>query len=852
MIGGEESPPAPAAPPARDDEFDDQPSTRADLAATMAALRGDEKTAIGEAYDDSVPAPIHDGGRDDDSDFVDEAPPAYGDDVIHSKDMIPVEVLAAEAEALQPVTQLEEAAPPEEPRPAAIYESSPAIQLAEDDVELLSDGDLVEEADSGGIPEPVPHPRSADDAAEAAAVQEAPRPAAPAAPRIDLGLEKIAEDAQHEQQSGGYPPADSERDQSGAYDRRALRKIGELERQIAQLKTELERARAVADAAAKGGGREQTFLNLREKMMAADNELKKVRAELHTRERELGELDGRLRSAEDARQGLDAKRAELEQKLAAESTKGRQLAQQQQELQAQVTRLERDLGEKADAYATLEAARAKLESELASERALRAANASDAERHLRVEREQLVARHQGELAALRQELTAKHDADVERVRGELAQQQSAAVASAIETTREEVRGEAEDAIAQLEQQREQDMAALRTEHQHALSKLEADLQARVADAQRALETAQAAHEQALAEQARAHASAVETQANEHAAAMAARERELAAARQDDAIAHTAALAELKAEIDKLVAKHGDELAGAKRELSELAALQEQQKSELAAEQRAAQERLAAEHAAEIERVYADKQRALDDIQRAAAEHRAATERAAEQHQQELAAQRETADREIAELRQALVGAKRQMEEAAQKHQGEREQLESQHAQALAEQVAQHERAMAVANGEIVKVKAVADSEHNRAMTAAKAEWERERKELESSHRTQLGEVTTERDELQRGLSAARDTIKRSESELATAVQTIADRNAELRSAAAAIAERDQRIADLRKEIEAIEQENASYQDQVLRAYQKIKSDEAMVARAKKAMAIALTVLDEPSPKTEPT
>jgi hypothetical protein len=38
---------------------------------------------------------------------------------------------------------------------------------------------------------------------------------------------------------------------------------------------------------------------------------------------------------------------------------------------------------------------------------------------------------------------------------------------------------------------------------------------------------------------------------------------------------------------------------------------------------------------------------------------------------------------------------------------------------------------------------------------------------------------------------------------------------------------------------------------VLRAYQKIKSDEAMVARAKKAMAIALTVLDDDSkPKAD--
>ena len=76
------------------------------------------------------------------------------------------------------------------------------------------------------------------------------------------------------------------------------------------------------------------------------------------------------------------------------------------------------------------------------------------------------------------------------------------------------------------------------------------------------------------------------------------------------------------------------------------------------------------------------------------------------------------------------------------------------------------------------------------------------------------------------------------------MQSIADRNAELRTHAAAIVERDQRIAELRKEIESIEAENAGYQDQVLRAYQKIKTDEAMVARARKAMAIALTVLDD--------
>ncbi len=115
---------------------------------------------------------------------------------------------------------------------------------------------------------------------------------------------------------------------------------------------------------------------------------------------------------------------------------------------------------------------------------------------------------------------------------------------------------------------------------------------------------------------------------------------------------------------------------------------------------------------------------------------------------------------------------------------------------------------------------------------------------ETASSKQIDELTTERDELRKGLGTARDNLKRSEGELASAVQTIADRNAELRAHSTAIAERDQRISELRGELAGLEQENASYQEQVLRAYQKIKTDEAMVARARKAMAIALTVLDD--------
>jgi chromosome segregation ATPase len=150
-----------------------------------------------------------------------------------------------------------------------------------------------------------------------------------------------------------------------------------------------------------------------------------------------------------------------------------------------------------------------------------------------------------------------------------------------------------------------------------------------------------------------------------------------------------------------------------------------------------------------------------------------------------------------------------------------------------------------------RIEADSDAAAVETVDADDAEHERQRKDTIAEHGRIVGELTTERDELRRGLSSARDIAKRNETELASAVQTIADRNAELRAHVAAISERDQRIADLRREIEGLEHENASYQEQVLRAYQKIKTDEAMVARAKKAMAIALTVLDDQgNPKAE--
>jgi DNA-binding response OmpR family regulator len=854
------------------------------------------------------------------------------------------------------------------------FESSPAIQLDVDDIQQLDDSELSEvideEApDSGGVPEPVPHHNlvSGDEGMALQQEQEAieagvpepvphhnlvgsdegreplPEPAAPAvvieerapepvvharaesqppviapraaseppiasrranSPAVDLGLDAIA--------------ADADREQSGVYDRRALRKIGEMERQITQLKTELERARAETPRGGAGGGRE--FFALKEQVLAKDTEIRRLTGEVDAKGRELADADERIKSLQQARGDLEARADELEQRLAGDSAKGQALAAKERVLATQLASVQQELETKVQLLAVVEGAKIQLERDLASERATRAASASDAERALRVEREQMIARHQGDLSQLRLEHAGAQAIALEKQRQELAGAQYAAIdaqraeheaaldvarkqaTSAIEAARSEAIAEAEqaanrkDAAHAAELQRlEQDHAAalariteerdatvsrtagehaaelqrIRGEHATELARAREELEARLAAAaaeasrqvsdvageldriKAELAAAKAAHNEALAQAAGKHAIELAAQADQHAAAMAAREDELLEQRQDEAIAHTAALAELKAELDRQAAAHGLKLDGAKKELDDVLQLHEQAKARLLEDhERAVGERMTA-HQAELDKLAEEKQAALDDIARAQAEHARALQAQAGQHEAELASVREAADREVAELKSVLVQAKRAIEEAAARHQAERDAADQAHAGALADQKAQHERALAVLNGEVVKVKAVGEAELARTVAAKDAEHDSAIRAMQSEHARVLKDLTGDRDELQRGLSAARDTIKRSEGELAAAVQTIADRNAELRSHTAAIAERDQRIAELRKEIEGLETENASYQDQVLRAYQKIKSDEAMVARAKKAMAIALTVLDEDAkPKAE--
>jgi CheY-like chemotaxis protein len=79
------------------------------------------------------------------------------------------------------------------------------------------------------------------------------------------------------------------------------------------------------------------------------------------------------------------------------------------------------------------------------------------------------------------------------------------------------------------------------------------------------------------------------------------------------------------------------------------------------------------------------------------------------------------------------------------------------------------------------------------------------------------------------------------SELQTRVETL---EAERDRLAAELAERDGRIGQFRDKAGDLEAKSAEYEDQILRAYQKLRTDDKLIDRAKRALAVALQVLDE--------
>jgi putative flavoprotein involved in K+ transport len=123
---------------------------------------------------------------------------------------------------------------------------------------------------------------------------------------------------------------------------------------------------------------------------------------------------------------------------------------------------------------------------------------------------------------------------------------------------------------------------------------------------------------------------------------------------------------------------------------------------------------------------------------------------------------------------------------------------------------------------------------------ARAEWARQDFEAragEQAHAEVVAGLKRQRAELDAALSAARLESSQQHAQLAAQAKALEERDAE--------AQRLERaVASLRHQVAELESENASYQEQVLEAYRRIEANGSTVTRAKKAVAIALTLLDE--------
>ena len=80
-------------------------------------------------------------------------------------------------------------------------------------------------------------------------------------------------------------------------------------------------------------------------------------------------------------------------------------------------------------------------------------------------------------------------------------------------------------------------------------------------------------------------------------------------------------------------------------------------------------------------------------------------------------------------------------------------------------------------------------------------------------------------------------------ELSEANRRIATRETDLDALRGEMREREVKMAQARERATELEGKTAELEDQVLRAYQKLRSDEKTVEKAKRALAVALSLLD---------
>jgi CheY-like chemotaxis protein len=260
-----------------------------------------------------------------------------------------------------------------------------------------------------------------------------------------------------------------------------------------------------------------------------------------------------------------------------------------------------------------------------------------------------------------------------------------------------------------------------------------------------------------------------------------------------------------------------------------------------------------EHEAEVTRLKAVHAAELEATQRKAADDLRGLE---ERLQGELARTRKDHDKALAQLRDEQAA---QLQAERQAHQTAVEGKERDHKNELLALRRRHEEEQKAAEDRRTREQQEAEARRVNELEAAEARRRTELQTRDEEHHNQMAELDrrhfNEKTEMaerhrqeqdqsnQRAARAEGELAARTE-EVNEAMRRMAALGADIDTVRADLRDRDVKLGQARDRIAELEAKVAEYEDQILRAFNRLRSDDRLVDRAKRALAVALTLLDE--------
>jgi DNA-binding response OmpR family regulator len=302
----------------------------------------------------------------------------------------------------------------------------------------------------------------------------------------------------------------------------------------------------------------------------------------------------------------------------------------------------------------------------------------------------------------------------------------------------------------------------------------------------------------------------------------------------------------RSELDKLRTDLESRLAEAEdTHRQELTRLKDEQAAAVGGVEIARQSELArmdATHKSEVEAL----QRRLTDEQAVAAERLVSeVARLRRDHEKAIASSKEEQGTQLAAERQAYEAL---TETKERDHRNEILAVRRRHEEELTAAEERRQRDIAEQEGRRVSELEAAEARRRAELQGRDEEQHARITEIERRHLTEKTELSERhRADYDQALGRA----ARSEGELAARVQEVEQAyrrvsglEADLDATRAELGERGVRLAQSRDRIAELEAKVADYEDQIVRAYQRLRNDEKTTEKARRALAVALALIDE--------